>query len=280
MVELFESQQADEIAHVRFANEWINAATTQNARTVLDIGIALAGASKAFHQVMGAEATEGVELSRRPRRPPRGRLYRKRGRAGHRAAEPAGRPFAVGAAATRMTDARGDRTAQALSAFLVDRAHLLLPLAAQLGETTEVESNIRGSSMAPAIPPWSRLRVRVGGQIPCEVGDVVFFLADDGYTAHRVVYRDAGRDDISSPRAMPALRPTLRCRASQVLGTVVAVEIGGQWLPVAGPPVRPWRQRVVRTRDAGGDDRRHAAQRRRRQTPRGDPSSRSRPGAG
>jgi len=60
MVELFESQQADEIAHVRFANEWINAATTQNARTVLDIGIALAGASKAFHQVMGSEATEGV----------------------------------------------------------------------------------------------------------------------------------------------------------------------------------------------------------------------------
>jgi hypothetical protein len=60
MVELFESQQADEIAHVRFANEWINAATTQNARTVMDIGIALAGASKAFHQVMGSEATEGV----------------------------------------------------------------------------------------------------------------------------------------------------------------------------------------------------------------------------
>ncbi len=32
----------------------------QNARSVLDIGIALAGASKAFHQVMGSEATEGV----------------------------------------------------------------------------------------------------------------------------------------------------------------------------------------------------------------------------
>ena len=60
MVELFESQQADEIAHVRFANEFINAATSQNARSVLDIGIAMAGASKAFHQVMGAEATEGV----------------------------------------------------------------------------------------------------------------------------------------------------------------------------------------------------------------------------
>jgi hypothetical protein len=70
MVELFQSQQADEIAHVRFANEWINAATTQNARTVLDIGIALAGASKAFHQVMGSEATEGVSYPGRQRRPP------------------------------------------------------------------------------------------------------------------------------------------------------------------------------------------------------------------
>jgi uncharacterized ferritin-like protein (DUF455 family) len=60
MVELFESQQADEIAHVRFANHWINAATTQNARTVLDMGLALAQASKAFRQVMGPEGTEGV----------------------------------------------------------------------------------------------------------------------------------------------------------------------------------------------------------------------------
>lgn len=60
MVELFAAQQADEIAHVRFANEWINAATTQNPRSVLEIGTALAGASKAFHQVMGSEGTEGV----------------------------------------------------------------------------------------------------------------------------------------------------------------------------------------------------------------------------
>jgi len=60
LVELFEAQRADEIAHVRFANEAINAATRQNARSVLEIGIALAGASKAFHQVMGSEGTEGV----------------------------------------------------------------------------------------------------------------------------------------------------------------------------------------------------------------------------
>ncbi|MGH7789270.1 MAG: DUF455 family protein [Candidatus Binatia bacterium] len=63
MVELFEAQQADEISHVRFANEWINAATAQNARSVMEIGAALAGASKAFHQVMGPEATEGVSYN-------------------------------------------------------------------------------------------------------------------------------------------------------------------------------------------------------------------------
>ncbi len=60
LVELFEAQQADEIAHVRFANEAINAATRQNPRAVLDIGVALAGASKAFQAVMGAEGTEGA----------------------------------------------------------------------------------------------------------------------------------------------------------------------------------------------------------------------------
>src|SRR5215510_5344929 len=61
LVELFEAQRADEIVHVRFANEWINAATKQNPRSVLEIGVALAGASKAFHQVMGSEGTDGVK---------------------------------------------------------------------------------------------------------------------------------------------------------------------------------------------------------------------------
>jgi hypothetical protein len=145
-----------------------------------------------------------------------------------------------------MTDARGDRAAQALSAFLVDRAHLLLPLAAQLGETqTDVESAIRGSSMAPAIPPRSRLRVRVGGQIPCQEGDVVFYLADGGYTAHRVVYRAAG-DGYLLAEGDARFAPDPPLVRRQVLGTVVAVEIEGQWLPVGGPPASPWHRRLVR----------------------------------
>ena len=71
-LQLFEAQQADEIVHVRLANEWIRAATQRDPRSVLQIGAALAGASKAFVQVMGSEGTEGVELSRRCRGPSRG----------------------------------------------------------------------------------------------------------------------------------------------------------------------------------------------------------------
>jgi uncharacterized ferritin-like protein (DUF455 family) len=57
---LFESQRADEITHVRFANEFIRAATQQDPRTLLQIGTALTAAARAFAQVMGREGTEGV----------------------------------------------------------------------------------------------------------------------------------------------------------------------------------------------------------------------------
>ena len=60
LAQLFEAQQADEIVHVRLANEWIRVATQRDPRSVLQIGTALAGASKAFVQVMGPEGTEGV----------------------------------------------------------------------------------------------------------------------------------------------------------------------------------------------------------------------------
>jgi len=57
---LFETQRADEITHVRFANEYIRAAAERDPRCVLQIGVALAAASKAFLQVMGPEGIEGV----------------------------------------------------------------------------------------------------------------------------------------------------------------------------------------------------------------------------
>lgn len=61
LAELYEAQLADEIGHVRFANECIRQAMRRDPRTVLRIGAALDAASKAFRWVMGSEGTEGIE---------------------------------------------------------------------------------------------------------------------------------------------------------------------------------------------------------------------------
>ena len=56
----FDSQLADEILHVRFANEWIRRLIRDDPRNVLRMGSAMTVAAKAFKQVMGREGTEGV----------------------------------------------------------------------------------------------------------------------------------------------------------------------------------------------------------------------------
>jgi uncharacterized ferritin-like protein (DUF455 family) len=60
LVTFFDSQLADEILHVRFANEWIRRAIRQDPQNVLRMGAAMTLAAKAFKQVMGAEGTEGI----------------------------------------------------------------------------------------------------------------------------------------------------------------------------------------------------------------------------
>jgi len=61
LVELFEMQQADEIPHVRFANEYIRECIRKNPRVALQVARALTRASIAFMQVMGEEGTGKVE---------------------------------------------------------------------------------------------------------------------------------------------------------------------------------------------------------------------------
>jgi uncharacterized ferritin-like protein (DUF455 family) len=56
----FDSQLADEILHVRFANEWIRRLIRDDPRNVLRMGSAMTVAAKAFKQVMGREGSEGV----------------------------------------------------------------------------------------------------------------------------------------------------------------------------------------------------------------------------
>jgi hypothetical protein len=148
-----------------------------------------------------------------------------------------------------MAAVRENGATRAASALLVDRAHLLLPLAAQLGDAPrDFESAIRGSSMAPAIPAAARLRVRCGGRPPCRVGDVVIYLADGGYTVHRIVYRGHGPAGegylLAEGDARFAADPPVPC--GQVLGTVVAVQIDGRWQPIGPRPASAWHRRAVR----------------------------------
>lgn len=60
LAELYEAQIADEISHVRFANEWIRKLGEKDPLNVLRIAQAMEIASKAFAAVMGKEGTEGV----------------------------------------------------------------------------------------------------------------------------------------------------------------------------------------------------------------------------
>jgi uncharacterized ferritin-like protein (DUF455 family) len=61
LAEFYEAQLADEISHVRFANEWIRKALKQDPRTLLRMGVSLSAAAEAFRHVMGAEGTEGAD---------------------------------------------------------------------------------------------------------------------------------------------------------------------------------------------------------------------------
>ncbi len=61
LADFYEAQLADEISHVRFANEWIREAIRKDPRTILRMGTALAEAGQAFRLVMGAEGTDGVD---------------------------------------------------------------------------------------------------------------------------------------------------------------------------------------------------------------------------
>jgi hypothetical protein len=60
LADFFDSQLADEILHVRFANEWLRRLIREKPRELLQMGKTMTRAAKAFKQVMGSEGTEGV----------------------------------------------------------------------------------------------------------------------------------------------------------------------------------------------------------------------------
>lgn len=60
LAEFFESQLADEILHVRFANAWLRRKIRDDPRALLEMGKTMTRAAQAFKEVMGTEGTDGV----------------------------------------------------------------------------------------------------------------------------------------------------------------------------------------------------------------------------
>jgi len=67
LAELYEMQLADEIGHVRFANEYIAYVSKTNPMSVMRVGRALNYASQAFLWVMGQKAIDGASYARNER---------------------------------------------------------------------------------------------------------------------------------------------------------------------------------------------------------------------
>jgi uncharacterized ferritin-like protein (DUF455 family) len=63
LAELYETQAADEIVHVRFANEWIKSAVKRQPRIVLDIASALTIGARGFEWVF---ADGGTDVTKYP----------------------------------------------------------------------------------------------------------------------------------------------------------------------------------------------------------------------
>ena len=63
LADLFEAQLADEIGHVRFANEYIAKASKNSPPNVMRVGRALNQAAEAFLWVMGQESIDGVKYT-------------------------------------------------------------------------------------------------------------------------------------------------------------------------------------------------------------------------
>lgn len=67
LAELFDSQLADEITHVRFANDWIREAISREPRIALRIARALSDATRAFRQVIGPAGLKVVKYGVDPK---------------------------------------------------------------------------------------------------------------------------------------------------------------------------------------------------------------------
>jgi len=112
------------------------------------------------------------------------------------------------------------------------------------GTGREFESTVQGASMGSTLPPGSRIRIRCDDADRLAEGQVVALVLDDRLVAHRVVARDRGP---AATRYLLTLGDgCVICDApvpgARILGTVVAREREGAWVPIPDAPRRRgWR---------------------------------------
>jgi uncharacterized ferritin-like protein (DUF455 family) len=94
LAEMYDAQAADEVLHVRFANQWIKKTVKQRPRAVLDIATALTLGAKAFNWVF---ADGGTDVTKYPV------AEEERSRAGF---DPAEVQVAAGMSRTRRDEVR------------------------------------------------------------------------------------------------------------------------------------------------------------------------------
>lgn len=96
----------------------------------------------------------------------------------------------------------------------------------------DIESEIRGSSMHPALPNGSRIRIRCTAEAHAyQVGDIIAILADP-LIAHRVVATARYRSRLYLiTRGDPSWYCDLPVTEDQILGLVTAQHDGREWQP-------------------------------------------------
>ena len=101
-----------------------------------------------------------------------------------------------------------------------------------------IESEIRGPSMGPTLPPGTRVRIRCGEDLTFEPGQIVAFLSEDRLIAHRLLGR--GRHGRARGFLLTRGDATALCdapvTATTVLGIVTGRLVGDEWGQVPPSP--------------------------------------------
>ena len=107
--------------------------------------------------------------------------------------------------------------------------------------------------MSPAIPARARLRVRLLGAKACAPDDVVLYVSDAGFMAHRIAHLQGGdaADSYAIAIGDNCLVPDPPVMASRIVGVVTAVRAAGDWYPPGRAIHRSIYHRLVRGATCG-----------------------------